>query len=77
MGDQCDAERGVSLAEKKNMLLSSETRFGIEVTGELHLYVQSCNNNVMYNQNYTYVPVSFTVRLFIEIVKIAFTIPNV
>ena len=42
---------GFSLKEKKNMLISSETRFGIEVTGELHLmymYVQSFYNSVMY-----------------------------
>ena len=41
---------GFSLKEKKNMLISSETRFGIEVTGELHLmymYVQSFYNSVM------------------------------
>ena len=41
---------GFSLKEK-NMLISSETRFGIEVTGELHLmymYVQSFYNSVMY-----------------------------
>ena len=65
---------GFAANEKNNMLLSYETRYGIEVTGELHLVLL---HNSCYKFTCACVFFHSTVRSFIEIINIAFTIPGV
>lgn len=61
---------GFTTKEKKNLLLSQETHYGIEVTGKyFNNCVARCSNIV--------VPIIFLVHSFVELVKYLFIIPGV